>query len=243
MKNVNTNSNRAQLILVAITAASILVGCGTEQETNSEVEIQTQPGMIASAIEQGNDTLYDGTADIEAPAAIDVESFFQPTTESDDQRHEFIQPPNLEGLIPPGIETPEEELEEEIMEEEVEELPPFNNGCGTVQDWKLMGHHTCDSVSLTLNQSEYHGECDGGFTSSKIVCSVEVSPSETAIKTFESMTIGGAGTCKPISALKSAALIFCSSEKFQSGKGLQPCDGGIEANEDSYRVFLFSCLR
>ncbi len=45
--NKQNNNNSAQLVLIAIAAASILVGCGTEGHEENVVDIHAQPGMIA----------------------------------------------------------------------------------------------------------------------------------------------------------------------------------------------------
>jgi hypothetical protein len=232
--NTNHNSLRTALrvTVAAIAVAGLLSGCGVEGESMTNVEIETQPGMIASAIEPSTGHAIDINVDITAPATIE-NAALRPASEL------IVIPTGDPQILPPGL--------EEVVLPEGEESPaerqPFENGCGSRDDWKALAHNRCDATDTRLNDTVFHGECDGGYTSTKFSCESIEEDTTAPNTTHEALTIGGAGTCKPLSALKSAALIFCASHDYEVGKALQPCDGGIESDEDMYRVFVFTCRR
>jgi hypothetical protein len=240
--NQQNNMNRAQLVLVAIAAASLLTACGTEEMESSVIDIHAEPGMLASAIEPGNSDAIELQATLQAPPTVNIEAFFTPTADVDNPNPDFVEPPHIEGLVPGALPDPEAENIEEEGQEPVQALP-FENGCGTQTEWKSLGHSHCNAIGHEYVGSDYHGICEGGHTSTKFVCEKEQNETETSQVVYEGMTIGGAGTCKPLSALKTAAHIFCSTDAFQSGKALQPCEAGIDTDEDTYRVYLFTCRR
>ena len=238
--NQQNTKNRAQLVLVAMAAASLLAACGTEEIESSVVDIHAEPGMIASAIEPADDTALGIEASLTAPATVDIGAFFEPAAELEEPNRGFVEPPQLEALVPGPLPTPEDE---EVVAEEEVVAQPFENGCGTTADWKTLGNRHCEAIGYELVSTDYHGLCEGGHTSTKFICEKAQSETETNQVVYEGMTIGGAGTCKPLSSLKAAAHIFCSSETFQSGKALQPCEAGIDTDEDTFRVYLFTCRR